>query len=328
MRDRPWWRGVSARYGYVAIGVCIGLAVSLWSVHRGTERWVVWTSLAIGLTAASGAVFGYGLARWPEIVALGPIRAARVVNHLTPLMAAGLMMLAVSTVVSAISTDTEPLTMPRRPTGLILVIFAALAASPVAAGLAVIREQAATGDANGDDGRRLETLLVMRRLLAGYLAALGAQVTLATLALGAAPAEGGPASAGVVVVFGATSSLLMALAYAPAAGAVRAAARDLCRALVPLTGTAAPNLPTRLAQRRELEQALGIDRGLLADLQSGVVVIAPLLASPARCSCPGRETCQPVVQGRILSGLSTAQMCLIRPPAMSNAITVTVTPSS
>jgi hypothetical protein len=38
--------------------------------------------------------------------------------------------------------------------------------------------------------------------------------------------------------------------------------------------------------------------------------------------------CQPVVQGRSLSGLSTAQMCLIRSPATSNASTDTVTPSS
>src|SRR5262245_10479503 len=37
--------------------------------------------------------------------------------------------------------------------------------------------------------------------------------------------------------------------------------------------------------------------------------------------------CQYVVQARSLSGLSTAQMCLIWSPAMSNAITVTVTPS-
>ena len=36
---------------------------------------------------------------------------------------------------------------------------------------------------------------------------------------------------------------------------------------------------------------------------------------------------QPVVQGRSLSGLRTAQMCVIRSPATANANTVTVTPS-
>ena len=39
------------------------------------------------------------------------------------------------------------------------------------------------------------------------------------------------------------------------------------------------------------------------------------------------RTRQPVVQGRSFSGLRMAQMCLIRPPVMSNASTVTVTPS-
>ena len=44
-------------------------------------------------------------------------------------------------------------------------------------------------------------------------------------------------------------------------------------------------------------------------------------AVPSACACP------PAVQGRSLSGLRTAQMCLIRPPATSNAYTATVTPS-
>jgi hypothetical protein len=41
----------------------------------------------------------------------------------------------------------------------------------------------------------------------------------------------------------------------------------------------------------------------------------------------GTETGQPVVQGRSFSGFRTAQMCLIRSPATSNATTVTVTPA-
>lgn len=287
MREGPWWRGIVARSTYVVIGAGIGLAVSLWSVHRGTGQWVVWASLAIGLTTASGAIFGYALARWPEIVALGPVRPVRVVAYLTLLAAVGLAMLAMSTILSAATTKTDAPTAPRGPIGLILVTFAALAAAPVAAGLAAIREHAIVGNANADAGHRIEALLTLRRLLAGFLGALGAQVTLATLALGASPAEREPASGGIVVLFGATSSLFIAVAYAPAAAAVRAAARDLCRTLMPLAGAATADLPARLAQRRELEQALGVDRGLLADLQSGVVVVAPLLASAAAVFLPG-----------------------------------------
>ena len=50
------------------------------------------------------------------------------------------------------------------------------------------------------------------------------------------------------------------------------------------------------------------------------------LRNVRRCVVWRRD--QPVVQERSLSGLRTAQMCLIRSPARSNANTVTVTPPS
>lgn len=287
MRQGPWWRGTVARCAYVVIGAGVGLAVSLWSSYKGTDQWIVWASLAIGLTAAGGAVFGYGLARWPEIVTLGLVRPAPVVTYLALLAATGLTMFAVSMVPYAMRAGSASSAMPQKPfIGIILVTFTALTAVPVVAGLAAIRDLATTADANTDHGQRIETLLDLRRLLAGFLPALGAQVTLATLALGASPAQQGPAAGGIVIVFGAWSSLLMAIAYVPAAGAVHAAARELSRALLPLAGTAAADLPARLTQRRELDQAVGLDRGLLADLQSGVVVLAPLLASAAAAFLP------------------------------------------
>ena len=226
MRQGPWWRGTAARCAYAVIGAGIGLLVSLWSSYRGTEQWIVWASLVIGLTAASGAVFGYGLARWPEIVTLGPVRPAPVITYLALLAATGLTMLAVSAVPLTMRTGSASLAMPQKPViGIVLVAFTALAAAPVVAGLAAVRELATTADANTDSGHRIETLLDMRRLLAGFLPALGAQVTLATLALGASPAQRGPASGGIVIVFGVGSSLMMALAYAPAAGAAGGARR-------------------------------------------------------------------------------------------------------
>jgi hypothetical protein len=68
-----WWRGGVARTVYLVAGTAFGLVTSLASVRRGSELWAVWACLAIGLTAASGAVFGYGLTGWAEIVALGSI---------------------------------------------------------------------------------------------------------------------------------------------------------------------------------------------------------------------------------------------------------------
>jgi O-acetylserine/cysteine efflux transporter len=77
----------------------------------------------------------------------------------------------------------------------------------------------------------------------------------------------------------------------------------------------------------------------LAQVVGGVAVVAgiglsslPLSSLPLspRRRAGHRElpdARQPRVQGRSFSGLRTTQMCLIRPPATSNANTVTVTPS-
>jgi hypothetical protein len=62
----------------------------------------------------------------------------------------------------------------------------------------------------------------------------------------------------------------------------------LCRTAVPLADVSTTDLPTRVEDRRRLEVSLGVDRGLLADLQSGVIILAPLLASGAAAFLPGK----------------------------------------
>ncbi|GIF70773.1 hypothetical protein [Asanoa siamensis] len=136
----PWWRAAPARGAYVVLGAASGLAIALWSTHRGSDLWVVWAGMAIGLTTASGAVFGYGLARWPEILAAGAVRRSAVLRYVALLGCASLLLFAVSLAVSASAPGTE--VVARRPIGLLLVTLAVLAAVPVAAGLAAIRERA------------------------------------------------------------------------------------------------------------------------------------------------------------------------------------------
>jgi hypothetical protein len=41
------------------------------------------------------------------------------------------------------------------------------------------------------------------------------------------------------------------------------------------------------AERQRLEQLLGVDRGVFAELQSGLVILGPLLASAAAAFLPG-----------------------------------------
>jgi hypothetical protein len=79
------------------------------------------------------------------------------------------------------------------------------------------------------------------------------------------------------------------------------------------------DLPAGLAAAHPPKSApVGSHRG-------GQHLVRPVRHPSNGCCC--EQTRQPVVQGRSFSGLRTAQMRLIRSPAISNANTVTVTPS-
>jgi hypothetical protein len=277
MRDRAgWWRHGLARVAYVVVGGALGVAIAMTSPRRGTDEWAVWASVAVALAAASGAVFGYGLVRWPEIAALGPLRSHRVVLFAAGILAAGVVLLLLGTVLTAGG--------PSWLRGQLLLVLAGVGATPVVGGLAAIREQAQA--VRGSEGEQIEQLLILRRLLAGLLAAVGALVALATLATGAALQLGTDGNPGVVLVLGGTGSALVALAYSPAAAALRATGQALCRAIVPLVGAPAAELPSRVDNRHRLEQALGVDRGVFADLQSGLTILAPLIASAGAVFLP------------------------------------------
>ena len=60
-----------------------------------------------------------------------------------------------------------------------------------------------------------------------------------------------------------------------------------CRTTVPLAGIEAGDLPARADERHRLEQALGVEHSPLADIQSGILVLSPLLASAVSLFLPG-----------------------------------------
>jgi hypothetical protein len=165
-----------------------------------------------------------------------------------------------------------------------LLVLTGIGAAPALGGLAAIREQAS--GVHGGPGEQIEQLLVLRRVATGLLAAVGSLVALATLATGAALQLGADGNPAVVLVLGGAGSALVALAYGPAAAALRAKGHGLCRAIVPLAEVSADDLPSRVEERHRLEQALGVDRGLFADLQSGVTILAPLIASAGAVFLP------------------------------------------
>jgi hypothetical protein len=85
-----------------------------------------------------------------------------------------------------------------------------------------------------------------------------------------------------VLVFGGLGSLLVALFYVPAATALQRWGQRVCHDLFPLEDANEPAAILSLAEnRQQLEQLLGVDHGVVADLQAGLAILGPLLASAA-----------------------------------------------
>jgi hypothetical protein len=79
-----------------------------------------------------------------------------------------------------------------------------------------------------------------------------------------------------------SASEQVALAYAPAATAFQRRGRGLCDELSPLDKADEASVILSLADdRHKLEQLLGVDRGVVADLQTGLAILGPLVASAA-----------------------------------------------
>jgi hypothetical protein len=256
--------------------VAFGVGVVATSGLRGAAQFNAWASLAVALSAASGAVLGYGLACWPTVA--GAVRVRDVLPTLAALAAIGAVLL----VAGNVSQPANGVDV----TGSLLTLFNAVGGLPVAACIAAARLR--SRQLPEPLGERAEAILTLRRQLSGFLTALGALVALATLAVGAAVRVAEPRRDNmVVVIFGASMSLMVALVYAPTAAAVRERARELAATTVPLAGADASELAERVESRKRLEQALGVDRGLLADLQTDVVILAPLVASGLATFLPG-----------------------------------------
>lgn len=137
--------GISDRAGFVS-----GLVIVLTpSAARGAALWPVWASLAVALTCAAGAVFGYGLARWAELAVLRPVR----VHDVVPI--AGLLTVAVlASLTGVVVTVTAHQTASGwgAVRGWALVSVALVGAVPAVAVMYGIRHVADSGPAPGTRG--------------------------------------------------------------------------------------------------------------------------------------------------------------------------------
>jgi len=152
--------------------------------------------------------------------------------------------------------------------------------------------RAAIGMPAASTGDHVERLVALRRLLRRLLGTVGGLVALVTAQTGAFIAlEGSVHAPGrppqTALVFGGFGSLLVALTYVPGWAALRGCGQDVCERLFPMKGLDKPSdILSTAADRGALERALGVDTGLLADLQSGMAILAPLFAGALAAFLP------------------------------------------
>jgi hypothetical protein len=286
------------RISAAGLGVVSGVTIVLTpSAARGAPLWPVWASLAVALTSTAGAVFCYGLARWADLSAVRPVRVQDVVIPVAGLLAvaalAGLAVLALTVMAHRAGTGWSAFR------GWALVSVALFGAVPAVAVMCGICHVAGGGAAAGTRGEQAGELMALRRLLQRLLAAVGSLVALSTLALGAAfalqqslPARSAHSQAAqlapqTVLVFGGVGSALVAAAYGPASTALKAWAQRVCDELFPLhQADEAAVILNQAEGRSKLEQLLGADRSVAADLQTGLAILGPLIASAATAFLP------------------------------------------
>lgn len=285
----------TVRFIAVGLGLVFGLAFVIANPLRESPMWAVWASLAVALTSAAGAVFGYGLGRWAELAALCPVRVRAVAAPVVGLLGVGLVGALIGAVLMAVAGLGASGWSAVRGWGLPLIT--ALGAVPAVGAMYGVRHAAVEGpEPSGTTGEQVALLIALRQLLQRLLVAVGSLVALSTLALGASLAahQALPEGAGgavlppqSVLIFGGAGSLLVALVYGPASTALQTRGRRLCEELFPLReSNEAEVVLSRVGDRHKLEQFLGVDRGVAADLQTGLVILGPLLASTAATFLP------------------------------------------
>lgn len=273
----------------VIVGLAGGIVIVATVDYRAADLWPVWATLGIALTGTAGLVFSYGRALWNDLPE--DTRRFRAVA----LPATGSTVLVIVVVFAGALFDAD-----EGWRGPALVIIAVTGAIPAACTILGVLH-AARNERSGfaTFGERTNRLLELGRLLRRrLLPAVGSLVALSTLALGAAielqnslpsnAASGEVTPPEIVLIFGGVGSLVVAVLYAPAASALNLQARNLCHQLINLDDAEDADGVLELGEkRRRLEQLLEVDRGVLADLQTGLIVLGPLIASAAGRLLPG-----------------------------------------
>jgi len=265
-------RAGELRFLAMVVGAGLGGLIAWSNPHRvaGTE-FTLFAVLALMLGTASGEVFGYGLARWRDVLTSHPtVRFRHCIPALLGVAAvAGLLIGAAPFVVGRELIPERSLTLAS------LALFGAL---PAAGALSAV-QCAVQAPLPGTPGAQLDGLLTLRRLLSSLLNQLGLLILLVMLANGAATQWGTDLPTTVVIFSGTVSSLIVGAAFVPAASTLRRRSSYFVDQYFTLDDAPLAELIQRADDRIKLEKMLGIDRTTFDDFKAGLVILAPILAS-------------------------------------------------
>jgi hypothetical protein len=222
------------------------------------------------LTVSAGAIFSYGLSFWRSLPQTGRPR----------IIVAGVAAVAALASSANVIYGMTASAGWRAP---VLAVSALIGGAPAAAAMSGVRRIAKDVRNSPLPGEQVARLIELRATARRLLAPLGALVALATAGLGAKFQFGiKPVAvpAGEILVFGALGTLLVALFYVPTVAEINRRSTRLCDELFDLRTAADHQAILDLAdQRTRLANILGLDRDTFQDLQTGLIVLGPLIAS-------------------------------------------------
>jgi hypothetical protein len=271
------------------VGFGYGIAVVITFPQRHAPFWIVWMAFAVATATAAGALAGYGRCCWHELTGeLKDVYDVRIPQVAGPVAIIAILGLALMVVPPSLA---EPAHVIVR--AWLVPAFALLGAVPAAGVMFGVR-RAASDARPGATGDLVDLLMTLRRLLQRLLIVAGTVVALTTFTTGtwwllehSLHAPYGDRPPQFVLVFGAYGSLLVGVVYVPAWTAVQRRGQRIANELFPLRGINERRaILDKVGERQQLEQVLGLDRGILTDLQGGMIILAPLLAAAAAAFLP------------------------------------------
>jgi hypothetical protein len=260
-------------------GGAVGFAIVWFHPDHGRDVWWAWATFGTLVGVLSGASFGGGIARCREVAAIQPVRWRRVVPMVLAMGLVAVAALPLAVVIVRQGAIWSGLAIAG------LAIIGALPAGVAVVGIRVIAIDGLTGTV----GHRLAGLLRLRRLLSHLNTVFGSLVVALTLFTAAQRTlkTGDEVPASLVIYTGAACAVVVALVYLPTAALLRRRCLRFIDEELPLDDVDRAGLVKAAEDRHRLEAILGLHRTTMAELQNGLVIVSPLLASAGIALLPG-----------------------------------------